>query len=152
MEETYGIWPRSGEIDLGESRGNDKSYPGGGRNRISSTLHWGTDTDHDAWYRSTNDMTKHRGDFTEDFHTFGVEWSEDYLFTWVDDRVTKVLGMEFGKKFGTMYERGKFSELVDKGYVPENVWENAADWNAPFDEPFYLILNVAVGGTTGYFS
>jgi hypothetical protein len=34
--------------------------------------------------------------------------------------------------------------------VTENPWE-AGEPSAPFDQEFYLILNVAVGGTNGYF-
>jgi beta-glucanase (GH16 family) len=37
----YGDWPRSGEIDIAESRGNDAKYPGGGRNVYYGTTHWG---------------------------------------------------------------------------------------------------------------
>jgi beta-glucanase (GH16 family) len=37
----YGIWPRSGEIDIMESRGNQPGYPAGGRDVFTSTLHWG---------------------------------------------------------------------------------------------------------------
>jgi hypothetical protein len=40
-DSVYGAWPRSGEIDIFESRGNDKSYPNGGRNLMTSALHWG---------------------------------------------------------------------------------------------------------------
>lgn len=41
-KEEYGVWPRSGEIDIVESRGNDVDYPSGGRDTCSSTIHWGT--------------------------------------------------------------------------------------------------------------
>ena len=37
----YGQWPRSGEIDIVEARGNDVDYPSGGRDTCSSTIHWG---------------------------------------------------------------------------------------------------------------
>jgi hypothetical protein len=30
-------------------------------------------------------------------------------------------------------------------------WSQTGRPNTPFDQPFYLILNVAVGGTGGYF-
>lgn len=40
-KDTYGPWPKSGEIDIMEARGNAKSYTMGGRDRYSSTLHWG---------------------------------------------------------------------------------------------------------------
>lgn len=37
---TYGVWPKSGEIDIMEARGNTANYSGG-RNVYYSTLHWG---------------------------------------------------------------------------------------------------------------
>ena len=40
-DDVYGTWPASGEIDLVESRGNDISYPNGGRDTMMSTIHWG---------------------------------------------------------------------------------------------------------------
>jgi hypothetical protein len=41
VNDTYGGWPASGEIDIAESRGNDVDYPDGGRDIVSSSLHWG---------------------------------------------------------------------------------------------------------------
>ena len=41
VNDTYGQWPQSGEIDIMESRGNAISYPLGGIDTYSSTLHWG---------------------------------------------------------------------------------------------------------------
>lgn len=149
-DSVYGSWPSSGEIDLAEGRGNDKTYPGG-RDRLSSTLHWGIDVNNDQWFRTTSNTQLKRGDFSDDFHTFGVEWSEDYIFTWVDNRNHKILRTPFGKKFGTMFDRGKFTELIAYGYVPVDVWSQTGRWNTPFDQEFYLILNVAVGATNGYF-
>jgi Glycosyl hydrolases family 16 len=42
VNDTYGVWPESGEIDIMESRGNNINYPLGGVDTFSSTLHWGT--------------------------------------------------------------------------------------------------------------
>jgi hypothetical protein len=36
------------------------------------------------------------------------------------------------------------------GFSGFNAWEGQGN-NAPFDQEFYLILNVAVGGVNGYF-
>jgi Glycosyl hydrolases family 16 len=44
VNDTYGPWPASGEIDICESRGNAINYPQGGVNTYSSTLHWGNST------------------------------------------------------------------------------------------------------------
>lgn len=41
VNDTYGQWPASGEIDIVESRGNPINYPLGGVDTFSSTLHWG---------------------------------------------------------------------------------------------------------------
>ena len=41
VNDTYGPWPESGEIDIMESRGNAINYPLGGIDTYSSTLHWG---------------------------------------------------------------------------------------------------------------
>ena len=41
VDSEYGIWPASGEIDIAESRGNGIDYPLGGRNTMSSSIHWG---------------------------------------------------------------------------------------------------------------
>ena len=41
-ESVYGVWPRSGEIDIMESRGNERDYDEGGRNYYYGSLHWGS--------------------------------------------------------------------------------------------------------------
>ncbi len=50
VNNTYGTWPASGEIDLFEIRGNDNLTCSGlqiGNKRAKSTLHWGTDVNKD---------------------------------------------------------------------------------------------------------
>jgi len=41
VNSTYGVWPKSGEIDIMEARGNEPGYPLGGIDSYSSSLHWG---------------------------------------------------------------------------------------------------------------
>lgn len=41
VDNAYGNWPASGEIDIMESRGNGPEYAAGGNNKFGSTLHWG---------------------------------------------------------------------------------------------------------------
>jgi beta-glucanase (GH16 family) len=55
--------------------------------------------------------------FDQDFHVFSVEW-DDGLITWQVD--------------GDTYHSARRGEV-------------SGDW--PFDQPFYVILNLAVGGT-----
>lgn len=45
VNQTYGPWPASGEIDIAESRGNNYTYPNGGNEVVSSTLHLGPEPD-----------------------------------------------------------------------------------------------------------
>ena len=57
----------------------------------------------------------------DEFHVFAIDWSEDKIDWFIDD-----------KKYHTFYNRGS---------------GNPDEW--PFDQPFYLILNLAVGGSSG---
>ena len=50
-----------------------------------------------------------------------------------------------------MWERGRFANMVTKNYTSLiDPWASTIDHNAPFDQEFFLILNVAVGGTNGF--
>lgn len=71
VKSTYGDWPASGEIDIAESRGNNHTYPLGGNNIASGTLHWGPDADDDAWYHTFEKKTALHTTFSAKYHTFG---------------------------------------------------------------------------------
>ncbi|KAJ5612463.1 hypothetical protein N7510_005657 [Penicillium lagena] len=145
----YGPWPASGEIDIAESRGNDAQIYPLGNNIISSAMHWGTTYENDAYEKSYGEWGAKRTKYSDGFHTFGLEWSEDYLFTWLDGRLRQVLFFNF-KKNKNMWTYGDFADDTVNGSAPTDPWQTGRD-NTPFDQPFYLILNVAVGGTNGYF-
>ena len=83
----YGAWPASGEIDIAESRGNDgDNYPDG-RDSSGSSLHWGPIAAADAFWRTTGKHNLRRTDYSEAYHTYGLEWSPDYLFMYIDTRL-----------------------------------------------------------------
>jgi len=145
----YGAWPRSGEIDIMESRGNGVEYPDGGVDNFASTLHWGPSSDLDAFWRSTAGRTIRRRDFSQDYHTFGLEWSKNYLYTYMDSKLQNVFYTGFGP--GTMWDRGKFAAMTVNNTLLVNPWGATGNPNTPFDQDFYLILNVAVGSLNGYF-
>lgn len=148
MGHSYGPWPASGEIDVVESRGNNHSYPGGGNNIISSSLHWGPDAQHDAWYHTYERRTSGHTTFSAGFNIFTLEWSQKYLFTYINNRLKQVL---YAPLTTSSWEKGDFASTVDaNGTGLKNPWGNALA-NAPFDKPFYLILSVAAGATNGYF-
>lgn len=48
-----------------------------------------------------------------------------------------------------MWDKGRFSTYPNQSAL-NDPWVGA-NANAPFDQDFYLILNVAVGGTNGFF-
>ncbi|EGE05576.1 glycosyl hydrolase [Trichophyton equinum CBS 127.97] len=150
VNETYGPWPSSGEIDLVETRGNDVDYPAGGRDIMSSSMHWGPTPETDSFWRSTRGRALRRTDFSKGFHTFGIEWSKDYLFTYIDSPLQQVLFWSFDKD-QTMWQKGHYEGVAVNSSLVKDPWSQTGNPNTPFDQPFFLILNVAVGSTNGWF-
>lgn len=148
VEDTYGAWPASGEIDIMESRGNNYTYPTGGDNIVSSTLHWGPDSDNDQWWRNNHKEEALHTTWSADYHTYGLEWSEKYIFSFIDTRLLQVLYTRFGKPF---WQRGDFPPSDANGTRLVDPWSQTGRGSTPFDQDFYLLLNVAVGGTNGWF-
>jgi len=117
-KETYGAWPRSGEIDIALARGNDAASYNNGRDTVSSALHWGTSVDQDQSSRTSGKLTLRRQDLSVGFHTYGIEWSETHLFTWIDDRVYQMTSTGFGPSWGgNMYQRGGFPDMWSNGQL-----------------------------------
>lgn len=89
---------------------------GTGGNEIFGTIHYGGEFP--ANLRSETRYTPST-DVTDDFHTYAVEWDAGEIRWYVD---------------GTLYGM-------------QNSWSStAAAFPAPFDQPFYILLNLAVGG------
>ncbi|KAJ1526376.1 hypothetical protein ONE63_009522 [Megalurothrips usitatus] len=138
QNEIYGGWPRSGEIDLMESRGNpdlvDDKGVNVGLKAVSSTLHFGP-----AWningYPTTNYRNRLFDNLTlaDDFHVYTLDWSEKGFRFLVD-------GHLIGERPAP---EGGFWKLG--GFAGEDIWKGKA--MAPFDQEFYIIMNVAVGGS-----
>lgn len=149
VNSTYGAWPSSGEIDIAESRGNNWTYqPLGGNDIMSSALHWGPTASTDAWWRTFSKRSALHATFESKFHTFGLEWSERYLFTYLDSRLAQVLYVDFNRPLWT---RGSFPPALPNGTALTDPWSWTGRDNTPFDTAFYLLINLAVGGTNGWF-
>ena len=125
-----------------ESRGNDASCEAGGRNKFASTLHWGPNYDANK-YEMTTEQYTHPSDLSDDFHIYGLIWTDDEITTYIDDPSNVVLHVDTSTE--SFWDKGGFA---DEGR--DNPWRGEPN-NAPFNREFYLILNVAVGGTMGYF-
>ncbi|EPQ30083.1 uncharacterized protein PFL1_02200 [Pseudozyma flocculosa PF-1] len=147
-EETYGGWPASGEIDIMESAGNRPRHRMDSRSRatVLSTFQFGP-----AWYanageRHTASRSRWRGYFDSGFHDYVLEWNEHRMRVYIDNPNNLVKEFRFPKK-QSMWHYGRFNEYDHPDGPLRNPWIRSTRPNvAPFDQPFYLILDVAVGG------
>lgn len=113
----YNQWASSGEIDIMEARGRLPGQAGG-------TAHYGQKWPNNI-YKGKDYIFPEGTDIT-DYHVYSLEWEPGVLRWYVDDECYYTMDKWFGK--------GAY---------------NAEDytWPAPFDVPFYILLNMAVGGT-----
>lgn len=140
--EAYGDWPSSGEIDLLEARGNDDlQSPKGnqvGNKMVLSTIHWGPFNMANSFPMTTGSLNAKKGSFADDYHVYSLEWTESGMHFSVDD----ITILKFTVPDGGFWELGEF----EKHYPGiANPWVGGGKM-APFDEEFYIIMNVAVGG------
>ena len=118
QHDRYGGWPRSGEIDVMEARGQEP-------HKVLGTLHYGSVMP--ANVHTGNDYAFPNGGTIAEFHVYAVEWEPGEIRWSVDGREYAVQNDWWSAK-----SKGKKGERNP--------------WPAPFDQPFYLIMNVAVGG------
>jgi beta-glucanase (GH16 family) len=146
-----GDWPASGEIDIAESRGNSGDELADGRDSVGWALHWGPIAEADAFLRTEGKHNIRRTDYSESFRTYGLEWSENYLFAYINSRLLQVLYTNFARKYDNMWDRGKFGTAIVNHSALHDPWSQTGRHHTLFDQAFYLILNVAVGSTNEYF-
>jgi len=118
-DSVYGEWAASGEIDIMEAAGKDTSNIGG-------TIHYGEQYPNNT-YRGTEYHFPEGTDYT-DYHTYSVEWEPGEIRWYVDGELYQTLNNWFSK-----------GEDEAANYT----------YPAPFDQEFYLIMNLAVGGWYG---
>ncbi len=125
----YGSWPQSGEIDVLESQGSNT-------NQVQGSLHSGSN------YNSQNTQyqvyTLPNNGSTTSWHTYDLQW---------EPTSSSAGGTQVQLNW---YVDGNLYETQTGGWtVPSSA--PAGDTNAPFDQSFYIIMNLAVGGSyTGY--
>ena len=113
----YNGWAASGEIDIMEAYGDKPKLFGG-------TIHFGS-----QWPNNIYKGKSYTVDDTTDvsvYHTYGIEWEPGKITWFVDD--------EEYYTADTWYS-------ITAGTAENNTFD------APFDVPFYILLNVAVNGT-----
>lgn len=125
----YGEWPGSGEIDVMEAVNvgvKCADCPGGIQNNVYGTIHYGSVLHH-QWQQQGAQLPKG----TEaDWHTYTIDWAPGRIKWYLD---------------GREYNEIKLSNWRDKLQKSSTVIAPSI-LNAPFDRPFYLLLNFAVGG------
>lgn len=120
-----GIWPAFWMLPARISYGawpasgeiDIMEYLGHEPNRVHGTLHYGA-SQSEHQYTGTSYVLE-EGTFADDFHVFSIIWEAESIRWFVD-------GIE---------------------YQEQTEWNTGnAEYPAPFDHAFYLIINVAVGG------
>lgn len=124
----YGPWPLSGEIDILETVNIGAACnecPGSDiENRTVSALHFG-DLPPGNTYLDAKTPLAVGGLPSDDFNTYSVEWGEGLIVFFVNGR-----------------EHLRVSR--DEWFTGSELAKGSA--NAPFDQPFYVMANLAVGG------
>lgn len=117
----YGPWAASGEIDILEAVNLGvpcADCPGGRETRILGTLHFGG-----PWPGNLQAGSEHPyPPVLAGFHDYAIEWDAQRIVWLVD---------------GVPYAQRQASEWRTTGSTAPG---------APFDRPFHLILNLAIGG------
>ncbi len=128
QDEKYGTWAASGEIDVMEALGHEPT-------KVLGTLHfggrWPANTHH------TNEFVLPRAGTIADFHVYAVEWEPGEIRWSVDGHPYAVQSF--------WWSSGKMDAAKGLGTQPTEE-ADLNPWPAPFDQPFYLIMNLSVGG------
>ena len=117
----YGSWASSGEIDIMEVYTRSPSP------FTQGVVHHGM-----AWPLNVFTVGRYSGiDPADGFHTYAVEWDAEQIRWFVD-----------GVHFHTVGRNAYWSYYKN----PATNAHVAAPESAPFDQPFHILLNLAVGG------
>jgi beta-glucanase (GH16 family) len=126
QDEKYGGWAASGEIDVMEIVG-EKPH------QVLNSIHFGSVYPKRSLITHVHDLPG--GSTVADWHVYAVEWEPGEIRFYVD-----------GIHTSTQNFWWSCSKTVDGAGVEATRKADLNDWPAPFDQPFYIVMNVAVGG------
>lgn len=129
QDEKYGTWPSSGEIDVLEARGQEP-------HKVVGTLHYGSKWP--ANVHTDNDYHLPDKGTIADFHTYAVEWEPGEIRWLVDGQLASKQAFWWSS-----------SRTAGNNGAPPASEADLHAWPAPFDQSFFLVMNVAVGGQFG---
>jgi hypothetical protein len=125
-----------------EARGNGPSYPAQGFNFVRSTLTWGPLPAVTA--RLFGWQSLKRSSYAQNFHTYTLEWTENFIKIYVDSRLKNMVLLQVDKKQqtngGFFWKRGNFPFTANNNSATEivvpNPWTTATVQNATNAAPF----------------
>jgi beta-glucanase (GH16 family) len=126
QDDRYGGWAASGEIDVMEIVG-EKPH------QVLNSIHFGSGFPARSLVTHVHDLPG--GSTVADWHVYAVEWEPGEIRYYVDEVHTNTQSFWCScskTNDGLGLEAAKAADLNP--------------WPAPFDQPFYLLMNVAVGG------
>ncbi|MBQ0028037.1 MAG: family 16 glycosylhydrolase [Lachnospiraceae bacterium] len=115
-ESYYGQWPKCGEIDIMEVLGDDVK-------KTYATIHYGEPHAEQQGTYVINNILKD-GTFASKFHEYSVEWEPGEMRFYIDDMKILTVNDWFTAVPG----------------------EDEKEYPAPFNQPFFVQMNLAVGG------
>ena len=131
----YGAWAASCEIDIMEAVNlktptDAPNAPDGKLEaRVHGTLHYGGVWPENVYSGKSYELADGKNP-ADDFHVYAIEWQPGEIRWYVDDA-----------HYATQTSETWYSQHHDENGNPIT-----APGNAPFDQRFHLLLNLAVGG------
>lgn len=125
-DNTYGIWPQSGEIDIMEYVGHETA-------NIFGTLHYGQ-----LWPNNASTSVKFslaQGAFNQDFHDYALEWTDSAIRWYIDGYLygTKTRADLGGQRWPFDQKFHLLLNLAVGGNLPGN-----PDGNTTFPQTFEI--------------